>query len=832
MEIEQKTHLAPDFFEGLPVGVLICDETGTIEETNTHLNEIFGYETGELIGQSLSILLPESVRAVHDNMMAGFFKKPQSKLMDRGRVLPGVRKDGRKLHLNIGLSFRRMPSGLHAIASVSNVTEKVEAEKKSESHRLLLNEIRELMLLHLENPSSNEVYYRMLSTFLDYTGSPLGFIGELDSNQEKLTVRAITDISWDDWSRNWMQGVDGGTASFTRMDSLYGFTVKNGKPVIANKGSGDPRSGGILPEGHTPVHSFLGIPLIYQGKTIALAAAANSHEPYTEEQIRDLQPLTEAMAGIMAGRRDYAKRIEGRRELEKQERRFRSLVENARDLIGVFDLDYRLVYSTPAQKNLLGYTHEDLSELDASQLIHPDDRARLLHLMEQLRNGEPVPADVRYRYRHKDGTYRILEGVFRLDEDIAEEPLIVINAKDITELEYYQTSLLRTVANLQSESAAKNRFMAKLSHEIRTPLNAILGLTDMLLRERMDSEHEQLLKVIHSSGDTLLRLLNDLLEATQLESEDLNLRMEPVRLRDVLEHTLLAYQFNASRHNRNLDFCISEAIPSKAIGDAGRIKQMVTNLVSNAIKYAENGHIQVLADLVPAHQEDHIRIRITVADTGPGIPEEQQENIFRIFSRVRRPGDDLVPGVGLGLYIVKQLTDKMGGSIQVFSPSRAMRSQYPECVGTDFILELELRKTVYEDESGPDLPEREPVFHSQPRILVAEDNPSNQILMERMLGEMNCSVKIVGDGESACKQATSEPYDLIILDINMPVLNGFEAARIIRSANSDVPIVALSAAAEDPSEEKLHAVGMTLYLVKPVWQKDLFRVIRELTGKD
>ena len=830
MESTASTTLDQHFFEGLPVGILVCDSTGTIRECNSVVRSIFGYEQDELRGSPLSLLLPESVQKAHEQMMASFFQSPKSKLMERGRVLRGRHKLGHDLYLNIGLSFRRAGNEIEAIASVSNVTERVEAERRSERHHSLLGEIQKLMLDHLADPDSNETYYRMLATFLQYTDSPLGFIGELQEDN-KLTIRAITDISWDDWSRDWLAGVEVGQSTFERMESLYGAAIRTARPVIANQGTQDHRSSGKLPEGHTLIERFLGVPLIYQGRTIAIAVASNSSEPYTEELLDDIKALTEAMAGIMAGRQDRQKMMRSRKQLETQERRFRSLVENARDLIGVFDMNNRVQYSTPAQQTLLGLSHEDLEGIDAAELVHPDDRPRVLRLIEQLVAGDVIPPDVRYRYRHKDGSYRILEGTFRLDYDIADEPMIVVNARDITELEYYQTSLLRTVANLQSESAAKNRFTAKLSHEIRTPLNAILGLTDLLLREKMDQEHEQLLKVIHSSGDTLLRLLSDLLEATQLESEELNLRMEPLRLRDVLEHTLLAYQYNARRHDRRFEFEISDTVPYRAIGDAGRIKQMVTNLVSNAIKYADKGYIRVRAEQIPTEKQGHIRLRIIVSDTGPGIPQEEQQNIFRIFSRIRRPGDDVVPGVGLGLYIVQQLTEKMDGSVSVVSPSRNLRDEFPECVGTDFRLEIELRKSLDVAETQQEEIPEDARFQEAPRILVAEDNPSNQILMERMLTEMNCNVRIVPDGDSACKQATSEYYDLIILDINMPGLNGFEAARIIRSANSDVPIIALSAAAEDPSEEKLHAAGMTLYLVKPVWQTSLFRVIRELTGK-
>ncbi|MCB1168151.1 MAG: response regulator, partial [Leptospiraceae bacterium] len=360
------------------------------------------------------------------------------------------------------------------------------------------------------------------------------------------------------------------------------------------------------------------------------------------------------------------------------------------------------------------------------------------------------------------------------------------------------------------------------------PLNAILGLTDLLMRQSMNPEHERLIEVIHSSGDTLLRLLNDLLEATQLQGDELNLRIAPVDLHHVLETTLLGYQYHARRSNTQLQYSISQDFPARVLGDAGRLKQIITNIVSNAIKYAAGGSIEVALSRIPSRQADHCRVQLLVSDNGPGIPASEQDSIFQIFSRVNNPGDDLVPGVGLGLYIVKQLVNKMDGCITVRSPSGMGTPDRP---GTDFLVELEFKVISEEAEGGVERPITYE-FRDRPRILVAEDNPPNQILIGRMLEEMRCEVTLVDNGEEATREARNGKYDLIILDINMPLLGGFEASRIIRSYNSEVPIVALSAAAENPPEEKLHSCGMSRYLVKPVWQADLFTAIRDLTGKN
>ena len=158
------------FFEGLPVGILVCDHSGYIRECNTVVRNIFGYNKDELRGQPLSLLIPESIQKVHERMVESYFQKPESKLMERGRVLRGRHKLGHDLHLNIGLSFRRKGGDVEAIASISNVTERIEAERKVERNRNLLGEIRQLMLDHLKDPDSDEIYYRMLSTFLSALG--------------------------------------------------------------------------------------------------------------------------------------------------------------------------------------------------------------------------------------------------------------------------------------------------------------------------------------------------------------------------------------------------------------------------------------------------------------------------------------------------------------------------------------------------------------------------------------------------------------------------------------------------------------------------------------
>ena len=460
-----------------------------------------------MCGKSLGLLVPEALRADHATMVRQFFEAPSSKRMDGGRILTGLHKSGHPVSLNIGLSFRRTPNGIQAIASVLDATARIEAEQKAERRHRILGKIQELSLHHLQNPESNEVYGQMLEAFLEFTGSPIGFIGEVRKNSQAIQVRAASDISWNKWSREWLAGVESGEALFEQMDSLYGSVIQSGAPVISNDATLDSRSHG-LPDGHLPINRFLGIPLKYRGRTIAVAAAANAANPYDQTLLEEISGLTEVMASIAAGKRLHRDRAMTYEAMQRQERQFRSLVENSKDLIGVFSMDRRLVYCTPAQRQVLGYSYEDLSLTDSMDFVHPEDQPKMERLLARLLNGEPIPDQVRYRYRHKDGSYRILESRVRVDHDIASEPVFVINARDITELDYYQNSLLRTVANLQSESAAKNRFMAKLSHEIRTPLNAILGLTDLLMRQSMNTWHERLIEVSHSAVYTLTHSQN------------------------------------------------------------------------------------------------------------------------------------------------------------------------------------------------------------------------------------------------------------------------------------------------------------------------------------
>jgi signal transduction histidine kinase/CheY-like chemotaxis protein len=356
-------------------------------------------------------------------------------------------------------------------------------------------------------------------------------------------------------------------------------------------------------------------------------------------------------------------------------------------------------------------------------------------------------------------------------------------------------------------SRSKSQFLANMSHEIRTPMNGVLATTELVLDTGLTAEQRELISACHVSGQQLLAILNDILDLSRCESGKLALEQVPFDLHSEVTGVMKLYHVVAQQKGIALNLQWSDGAPQWVRGDPTRLRQVLTNLMSNALKFTDAGSVSLT---VSSDGDSHARarLRFIIEDTGIGIPRETLPNLFSPFvqgdgSTTRRYG-----GTGLGLAICKQLVALMGGAIDVASePGK----------GSRFTVHLELeradpRKQAADHETHPAaLPRRS-------RVLVAEDNPVNQLVAQRLLERYGCSVDVVATGTAAVHRHQMERYDLILMDCQMPELDGYEAARLIRTANhqAHVPIIALTAQAFPGDRERCLAAGMDDYVSKPI----------------
>ena len=424
----------------------------------------------------------------------------------------------------------------------------------------------------------------------------------------------------------------------------------------------------------------------------------------------------------------------------------------------------------------------------------------------------------RYRIRNIEGQQRWLEEKVALRTSELEKA-----TKDA------ETARLTA----ENASRAKSGFLANMSHEIRTPLNGILGFTDLLIRNQPTEENRKYLDLIRSSGDTLLRLLSDILDLNKIEQGKLTIENIRFRFAETIQQTLMPYQYRSNEKGLKFTMHFDKRIPDFIVGDPTRIKQLVINLVSNSIKFTEAGGISVLFE---AEQEqikagDSFYIRGMVTDTGIGVQEEKQKLIFDTFTQADGSFTRKYGGSGLGLSIVKQLCRLMQGDIRLISPA-IEKPVDAETPGATFVFRFKIDAA--SDSEDVEIPlvnsETQFQFREKYRVLLVEDNKINQFLASTILENFGLEVHTADDGLQGLERIKAEDFDLVLMDVQMPVMDGYESTTAMRALGLSVPIIGLTANVYKEDIDKCMESGMNAHLGKPFTEVDIYNELKKWLG--
>lgn len=419
---------------------------------------------------------------------------------------------------------------------------------------------------------------------------------------------------------------------------------------------------------------------------------------------------------------------------------------------------------------------------------------------------------------------------------------VVVVARDITdqkriEKEMMEAKVFAELATLIAEEAkekaekatrtaedavkAKQQFLSNMSHEIRTPMNAIIGFTKVVLKTELTAKQKEYLQAIKISGDSLIVLINDILDLAKVDAGRMSFEKTPFKMAQSISAMLHLFEPKIQEKNLQLVKEYDTKIPEVLVGDPVRLHQIILNLVSNAVKFTGKGKITVRVHLL-SEDAEQVTIQFSVTDTGIGIPETKLDKIFENFQQASSGTSRLYGGTGLGLAIVKQLVEPQGGTIKV-------ESKVDE--GSTFSFTLSFQKTTEEAEPAIELAELNEEVKSI-KVLVVEDIALNQLLMKTLLDDFGFERDIAGNGKIAIERLESKSYDIILMDLQMPEMNGFEATEYIRKTmNSKIPIIALTADVTTTDLAKCKAVGMNDYLAKPVDERLLYTKIINLVKK-
>jgi PAS domain S-box-containing protein len=538
---------------------------------------------------------------------------------------------------------------------------------------------------------------------------------------------------------------------------------------------------------------------------------------------------------------DAEERRRSEAALRESEERFRGTFENAGVGIGHFDFEGRWLRVNQRQCDILGYTREEIVRKSIQDLTYPDDRASI-ERFHQLTRGEVPGYSLEKRYIRKDGTPVWTHITTSLQRDAAGTPAYVIAiVEDISERKRLEHELRQSKEAAEAANRAKDEFLANVSHEIRTPMNAILGMTELVLEMPLAEDQRQCLNTAKSAADNLLGVINDLLDFAKIEAGKLELDPAGFSLRAAVGDTVSALAMRAHKKGLELICNVQDGVPDALVGDAGRLRQVLLNLVGNAIKFTERGEVVVRVetadDLTPgrgtaAPQAEApsatgvVDLRFSVTDSGIGIARDKQERIFRAFEQEDTSTTRRYGGTGLGLSISARLVALMGGTITVESePGR----------GSTFAFTAQFASQPHPTALAEPARELAPVLKpgTTPRhILLAEDDEFSARYMERLLARRGHRVRIAKDGREALGRAAEGTFDLLMLDVHMPELDGFEVVRTIRererTTGGHLPVIALTARSRKEDRERCLEAGMDDFLTKPISASQLLAAIDRL----
>ena len=502
--------------------------------------------------------------------------------------------------------------------------------------------------------------------------------------------------------------------------------------------------------------------------------------------------------------RELSRRARAEMRARENEERYRLLADNSSDLI-VLTRDGEAVYVSPAALRLYGYEPEELIGTRLEDFVHPDDLPALAAAKAEVRDkGEAIAV---YRCRNRKGEMISVEASWRRSsaaEGKSTESVVV--ARDITSRVRNEEALRAAKEHADQANRAKSSFLAHMSHEIRTPMNGILGMNHLLMATDLDAQQRDYARTIGDSASSLLRIIDDILDESKLEAGKIEIEHADFDLNKTLDDVVSILQPRAAQKDVRLSMAVNPAACGWFRGDAVRLRQVLLNVAGNAVKFTDRGHVD-LDVTVLRELGDHVVLRLEVADTGIGIDAAAQAGLFQKFTQADVSISRRFGGTGLGLAISKQLVELMGGTIGFSSTPGE---------GSLFCFEIPLERV-----PAPAEKPAAPAAVAPQRaldVLIAEDNKVNQQVAQLIVSKAGHRVDLADDGRQAVAAARAKAYDVVLMDLQMPELDGIAAAKEIRQLPGragQVPIIALTSHAMAGMREEVIAAGMDDYVSKP-----------------
>jgi PAS domain S-box-containing protein len=620
-------------------------------------------------------------------------------------------------------------------------------------------------------------------------------------------IAFVDETRW--WVKAW---VGQAPRELPRGSVLCAESIVTSEPMVVDDIRADPRFA-LHPalEADPQLRFYAALPLVLDGCLAVGVLCVSDRKPRSLRpgQLAALQRVARQVVRLVSFRRHATTLAEAHEALAIGEAQYRLLADTATDAIVTVDESGRVLFANPAVERLFGYSAEEVVGEPLSMLAPERDRPRHEAVFDGVRAGRynvSVSA-ARVAGLRKDGREIALE-LSCGEGRVGHQRFFTGILRDVSDRQAAEQALIQAREQAIEGSRLKSEFLASMSHEIRTPMNGVTGMLELLLEESLTEQQRKRVTVALGSAQALLTIINDILDLSKIEAGKLDLVPEWTDVRALVDDVVGLLRPLAAEKGLQVESSCAGEVPVRVLADGGRLRQVLLNLAGNAVKFTDEGRVAIGVTVVSATRE-RVRLQCSVSDTGIGIPAEQVPLLFEKFTQLEGAAERRSNGTGLGLSICRKLIDLMGGTIQVSSqPSK----------GSRFWFDLEVPSAGQERSPAPAAPPASAdVSRARgAKVLLVEDNPVNRQFALAVLKSVGAVVTVAVDGSQAVKLASEAEHDVILMDCQMPVMDGYEATRRIRAAGITTPVIALTANAMEGDRDRCAAAGMDDYLAKPI----------------
>ena len=765
--------------ESAPDGVITVDEKGIISDWNRKAEDIFGWKWEEIIGMKLSeIIIPERYRQSYEKSMNRFIKTGEEPAMNRQLERSALKKDGTEFPVELTVSVIKLEDKHIFIGFIRDITERKIAQdvlkEKEELYRTVVESLSEgLIITDIDDKiifANSEVENLTGYTIEEMTGKHAYKLFLSENQHKEFEERMIRRLS------GIMESYE---LKITRKDGSYFWGNINAAPFRNSSGEIIGTVGAITDVTISKHEEEL--------EKLVLAATQSSNSVVITDKNGKIEWVNEGFTKLSGYTLDDLKGTSG------------EILRGGSTPLFFKSAFYEAIIK---EKKPFAYENKNYTK-DGREYWVITTITPVLNESGEVERLISIDADITQR-KH-------MEEELIVANRIAEHSIIKGN-KTLDDL-------MKAKKQLEELVKMKEEFLANMSHEIRTPMNGILGLTNVLMKTNIDDEQKEYLSAIKTSGDTLMVVINDILDISKMEAGKMTFEETHFKISSITNSVIDLFHPKAKEKNIEMKIHIDDNIPEVLLGDPSRLNQVLMNLISNAVKFTQKGEILLTVQL-KKEEEKHVLVEFSVKDTGIGIPEDKVNSIFLDFTQASLEINRRFGGTGLGLSISRKLVELQGGSIAVESKEKE---------GSNFKIMLRFKKCTGEIQLQ-DIPNEDEFMDRQlinTKILLVEDNPVNQLLAEKILKDWGCFVDTADNGKIAIEKLTYKTFDIILMDVKMPEMDGYQTTSHIRNKMAspvcDIPIVALTAHAATWEAEKCIRAGMNDYISKPFHAIDLFK---------